>query len=73
MMLLLLLDSRSKGGKEQQEAVRGEKARLDSLASVEKARELWRLRDEKVQEHKDEAGIWAGEAWWLLSTVDEHP
>jgi hypothetical protein len=36
----------------QQEAFRGEKARLDSLASVEQSRELWRLRDEKSRENK---------------------
>ena len=46
--------------KEQQEAVRGKKSRLDSLATVERGRELWRLQDEQRREHKrlrDKAGI----------------
>jgi hypothetical protein len=49
-----------------EEAVRGEKSRLDSLASVEQSRELWRLRDEKSRENKrlrDEAGVRAGGAY----------
>ena len=53
----------------EQEAVRREKSRLDSLASVEQSRELWRLRDEKSRENKrlrDEAGIRAGGAYKQL-------
>jgi hypothetical protein len=53
--------------KEQLEAVREEKSRLDSHTTVERARELWRLQDEaralKLREQKklrDEAGIRAG-------------
>jgi hypothetical protein len=53
--------------KEELAAVRAEKARLDSLATVERSRELWRLQDEaralKVHEQKrlrDEAGMRAG-------------
>jgi hypothetical protein len=44
----------------QQAAARGEKSRLNSLASVEQARELWRLKDNDIREKKrlrDEAGI----------------
>jgi hypothetical protein len=49
--------------REQEAAVRGEKSRLDSLASVEQARELWRLQEKNHTERKrlrDEAGIRAG-------------
>jgi hypothetical protein len=53
--------------KEELAAVRAEKARLDSLATVERSRELWRLQDEaralKLREQKrlrDEAGMRAG-------------
>ncbi len=52
--------------REQQAAVRGEKARLDSLASVEQSRELWRLRDEYLREQKrlrDDSGLRAGGAY----------
>jgi hypothetical protein len=50
--------------KEQLEAVCGEKSRLDSLATIEEARDLWRLQDKaraiKRREQnrlQDEAGI----------------
>jgi hypothetical protein len=53
--------------KEELAAVRAEKARLDSLATVERSRELWRLQDEaralKLREQKrlrDEAGMRGG-------------
>jgi hypothetical protein len=56
--------------REQEAVVRGEKSRLDSLASVEQARELWRLQEEtrdiKHRDRKrlrDEAGIRAGGAY----------
>ena len=56
--------------KEQLEAVRGEKLRLDSLATVEQDRELWRLQDEaralkhREQERlREEAGLRAGGAY----------
>jgi hypothetical protein len=42
--------------KEQLEAVRGEKSRLDSLATVQRDREVWRLQNEaralKLRERK---------------------
>jgi hypothetical protein len=52
--------------KEQLQAARGEMSRLNSLASVEQDRELWRLQDEKHREQRrlqDEAGIRAGGAY----------
>jgi hypothetical protein len=52
--------------KEQLEVARGEKLRLDSLASIEQARELWHLQEEKHREQKrlrDEAGTRAGGAY----------
>jgi hypothetical protein len=47
----------------QEEAVRAEKSRLDSLASIEQSRELWRRKDDNLREKKrlrDEAGMRAG-------------
>lgn len=56
--------------KERLESARGEKARLDSLATIQQAQDLWRLKDEaralKLCEQKkmrDEAGIRAGGAY----------
>lgn len=56
--------------KEQLESARGEKARLDSLATIQQSQDLWRLKDEaralKLREQKklrDEAGIRAGGAY----------
>ena len=50
--------------KEQQEAERGEKSRLNSLALVQQTEETWRLRDEaratKQKALQDEAGMKAG-------------
>mgnify|MGYP001577047908 CR=1 FL=1 len=47
----------------QQAAVRGEKSRLDRLASAEQAREVWRQKDDNLREKKrlrDKAGMRAG-------------
>ena len=49
--------------KQQLEAVRAEKSRLDSLASIKQDRELWCLQEEaRVEQRRlrDEAGIRAG-------------
>lgn len=53
--------------KEEVELARAEKARLQSIASVEQARELWRLQEEarslkrrEEQKLRDEAGMRAG-------------
>ncbi len=52
--------------KEQEDVARGEKARLDSLASVEHSRKVWRLQEDarvKQRRLRDEAGIRVGGAY----------